>query len=116
MSLSSTEQVGVVGAAVSRLVDTLAAGSNRALAAIRTARAQAREHAWKLAGASAQDADGQVIVELDGVLVIARFHKQDARPRPRWAGEPVVGGAAQGNAGPNTASAAATCARWWRPT
>src|SRR4029079_18391018 len=38
---------------VSRLIGTLAAGGKRALAAIRTARAEVREGAWKVAGISA---------------------------------------------------------------
>ena len=63
---------------VSRLIGTLAAGGQRALAAIRTARAEVREGAWKLAGISAPGADGQVIVDLDGVLVIAHSDKEDA--------------------------------------
>jgi hypothetical protein len=63
---------------VSRLIDILAAGGTRALAAIRTARAEVRKHVWKLAGVSAPDVDGQVIVDLDGVLVIAHSDKQDA--------------------------------------
>ncbi|MGW9028055.1 IS1380 family transposase [Streptomyces sp. NPDC055722] len=106
---------------VSRLIDTLAAGGKRALAAIRTARAEVREHVWKLAGPSAPDADGQVIVDLDGVLVIAHSGKQDAAAT--WkktyghhplmgfvdhgrggAGEPVVGLLRPGNAGSNTAA------------
>jgi hypothetical protein len=101
---------------VSRLIGTLAAGGKRALAAIRTARAEVREGAWKLAGISAADADGQVIVDLDGVLVIAHSDKQDAAAT--WkktyghhplmglvdhgrggSGEPVVGLLRPGNAG-----------------
>lgn len=63
---------------VSRLIDTLAAGGKRTLAAIRTARAAVRARVWKLAGDAAPDADGQVTVDLDGVLVIAHSDKQDA--------------------------------------
>jgi hypothetical protein len=40
---------------VSRLIDTLAAGGQRALNAIRTARSQVREHVWQLAGTSSPD-------------------------------------------------------------
>ena len=43
---------------VSRLVDTLATAGPRALAAIRRARAEVREQAWRLAGAAAPDAAG----------------------------------------------------------
>jgi hypothetical protein len=56
---------------VSRLIDTLAAGGERALNAIRSARSHVRQHVWKLAGQTAPDATGSVTVDLDGVLVIA---------------------------------------------
>ncbi len=63
---------------VSRLVDTLAAAGPRALAAIRQARAEVRQRVWQLAGPEAPHADGQVIVDIDGVLVLAHSDKQDA--------------------------------------
>lgn len=106
---------------VSRLIDTLAAAGDKALAALRSARADVREYVWKLAGASAPDAGGQVIVDLDGVLVLARSEKQDAAAT--WkktfghhplmgfvdhgaggSGEPVMGLLRPGNAGSNTAA------------
>ncbi|ANZ13531.1 Transposase DDE domain group 1 [Streptomyces noursei ATCC 11455] len=106
---------------VSRLIDTLARGGKRALTALRTARAEVREHVWKLAGQSAPNAGGQVIVDIDGVLVIAHSEKQDAAAT--WkktfghhplmgfvdhgrggSGEPVVGLLRPGNAGSNTAA------------
>jgi hypothetical protein len=106
---------------VSRLIDTLARGGKRALTALRTARAGVREHVWRLAGDTAPDAGGQVIVDLDGVLVIAHSEKQDAAAT--WkktfghhplmgfvdhgrggSGEPVVGLLRPGNAGSNTAA------------
>ncbi|MFI6936852.1 IS1380 family transposase [Streptomyces sp. NPDC050287] len=106
---------------VSRLVDTLAGSEKRALAAIRRARAQVREHVWALAGEAAPDQGGQAIVDLDGVLVIAHSDKQDAAAT--WkrtfghhpimgfvdhgaggAGEPVAGLLRAGNAGSNTAA------------
>ena len=106
---------------VSRLIDTLAAGGERALAAIRAARADVRERVWRLAGDAAPDADGQVTVDLDGVLVIAHSDKQDAAAT--WkktfghhplmgfvdhgrdgSGEPVTGLLRPGNAGSNTAA------------
>jgi Transposase DDE domain group 1 len=106
---------------VSRLVDTLAGSGKRALNAIRRARAQVREHVWALAGDAAPDQGGQVIVDLDGVLVIAHSDKQDAAAT--WkrtfghhpimgfvdhgtggAGEPVAGLLKAGNAGSNTAA------------
>jgi hypothetical protein len=63
---------------VSRLVDALAAAGPKALTAIRTARAEARTRVWELAGASSPAADGSVIVDIDGVLVLAHSEKQDA--------------------------------------
>ncbi|TQK52648.1 DDE family transposase [Streptomyces sp. SLBN-118] len=63
---------------VSRLVGQLASGGKRVLAALRTAHAEVREHVWRLAGDAAPDAGGQVIVDLDGVLVLAHSEKQDA--------------------------------------
>ncbi|PZH08635.1 IS1380 family transposase [Streptomyces sp. NTH33] len=106
---------------VSRLVDALASAGPMALEAIRTARAEVRERVWKLAGPSAPDAGGQLIVDLDGVLVIAHSDKQDAAAT--WkktfghhplmgfvdhgrggSGEPVAGLLRPGNAGSNTAA------------
>jgi Transposase DDE domain group 1 len=106
---------------VSRLVDSLAGSGKRALTAIRRARAQVREHVWALAGDAAPDQGGQVIVDLDGVLVIAHSDKQDATAT--WkrtfghhplmgfvdhgavgSGEPVAGLLRAGNAGSNTAA------------
>ncbi|MEU1601429.1 transposase [Streptomyces sp. NPDC005708] len=101
---------------VSRLIDTLASGGKQALTALRKARAQVREDVWKLAGDAAPDAAGQVVVDLDGVLVIAHSEKQDAAAT--WkktfghhplmgfvdhgrggSGEPVAGLLRPGNAG-----------------
>ncbi|MFC8278435.1 IS1380 family transposase [Streptomyces sp. NPDC057271] len=106
---------------VSRLIDTLAAAGPKALAAIRAARAEAREHVWNMAKNAAPDAAGQVIVDLDGVLVLAHSEKQDATAT--WkktfghhplmgfvdhgsggSGEPVAGLLRPGNAGSNTAA------------
>ncbi len=44
---------------VSRLVDTLAASGEKALQAIRAARAEARQRAWQLADGKAPDAAGR---------------------------------------------------------
>ena len=63
---------------VSRLVDTLAASGPRALTAIRSARAEVRERVWKLARTHPRTPTGQVIVDIDGVLVLAHSEKQDA--------------------------------------
>ncbi|MGW9025155.1 IS1380 family transposase [Streptomyces sp. NPDC055722] len=106
---------------VSRMIDALASGGKRVLTALRQARAQVREDVWKLAGDAAPDAGGQVIVDLDGVLVIAHSEKQDAAAT--WkktfghhplmgfvdhgrggSGEPVAGLLRPGNAGSNTAT------------
>ncbi|MET7719182.1 IS1380 family transposase, partial [Streptomyces sp. NPDC005407] len=113
---------------VSRLIDKLAAAGPKALAAIRSARSEVREHVWKLAGTSAPDADGQVIVDLDGVLVLAHSDKQDAAAT--WkktyghhplmgfvdhgrggTGEPVAALLRPGNAGSNTAADHITATR-----
>ncbi len=110
---------------ISRLISQLAAGGKRVLAALRTARAEVREHVWKLAGDTAPDAGGQVIVDIDGVLVLAHSEKQDAAAT--WkktfghhplmgfvdhgrggSGEAVVGLLRPGNAGSNTAAGCAT--------
>lgn len=106
---------------VSRLIDTLAAAGPKALSAIRAARAEARERIWDVAKSSSPDAAGQVIVDLDGVLVLAHSEKQDATAT--WkktfghhplmgfvdhgsggSGEPVAGLLRPGNAGSNTAA------------
>jgi len=105
---------------ISRLIDSLAAGGEKALQAIRWARAQARERVWQLAGSDAPDAGGAVTVDLDGVLVIAHSEKEDAAPTwkrtyghhplvgfvdhgPGGTGEPVAALLRPGNAGSNTA-------------
>jgi len=105
---------------VSRLINVLASAGPKALATIRTARAHVREHVWKLAGQAGPDAGGQVIVDIDGVLVLAHSEKQDAAAtwkktfghHPLMAfvdhgrggsGEPVAGLLRPGNAGSNTA-------------
>ncbi|MEE4590172.1 MULTISPECIES: IS1380 family transposase [Streptomyces violaceusniger group] len=106
---------------VSRLVDTLAAAGSRALAAIRAARAEVRDRVWQLAGRDSPHADGQVIVDIDGVLVLAHSDKEDATRtwkktyghHPLMAfvdhgrggtGEPVAGLLRPGRAGSNTAA------------
>jgi Transposase DDE domain group 1 len=107
---------------VSRLVKTLAAGGPRALAAIRAARAAARERAWALAGDAAPGGDGgPVIIDLDATIVIAHSDKEQAaptwkktfghHPMTAWAdhgqagnGEPLALVLRAGNAGSNTAA------------
>ncbi|MFJ1643390.1 MULTISPECIES: transposase, partial [unclassified Streptomyces] len=61
---------------VSRLIDTLAAAGPKGLNAFRSARSEVRELVWKLAGTSAPDTGDQVIVDLDGVLVLAHSEKR----------------------------------------
>ncbi|MEU0823203.1 transposase, partial [Streptomyces mirabilis] len=63
---------------VSRLVGTLAAAGPRALGAVRRARSEVRQRVWQLAGAAAPKSGGEVIVDIDGVLVLAHSEKQDA--------------------------------------
>jgi len=106
---------------VSRLIDILAAAGDKALIAIRSARAEVREYVWTLAGSSAPDTGGQVIVDLDGVLVLAHSDKQDAAATWKKSfghhplmgfvdhgsggtGEPVAALLRPGNAGSNTAA------------
>ncbi|MEU5288173.1 IS1380 family transposase [Streptomyces sp. CA-278952] len=113
---------------VSRLIDTLAASGEKALGAIRAARAEARSRVWKLAGAGAPDGGGSVTVGLDGVLVLAHSEKEDAAPTwkrtyghhplmgfvdhgPGGTGEPVAALLRPGNAGSNTAADHITAAR-----
>jgi hypothetical protein len=107
---------------VSRLAGTLAQDLPRALKAIRSARAAARERAWALAGQAAPGGDGQLItVDLDATIVIAHSEKQEAaptwkktfgfHPMTAWAdhgadgnGEPLALVLRPGNAGSNTAA------------
>jgi hypothetical protein len=107
---------------VSRLVSNLAADGPRALKAVRSARAAARERAWALAGDSAPGADsGLVTVDLDATIVIAHSDKDQAaptwkktfgfHPMTAWAdhgqdgnGEPLAIVLRPGNAGSNTAA------------
>jgi hypothetical protein len=106
---------------VSRLVDTLARAGPRALTAIRRARAEVREYVWRLAGTDAPDAGRQLIVDIDGVLVLAHSDKQDATATwkrtfgqdplvafvnhgPDGSGKPVATLLRPGNAGSNTAA------------
>jgi hypothetical protein len=113
---------------VSRLVDTLAACGDKALRAIRAARAEVREHVWQLSPETAPDAGGTVTVDLDGVLVIAHSDKEDAAATwkktwghhplmafvdhgPGGTGEPVAALLRPGNAGSNTAADHITATR-----
>ena len=82
------EQPGLAGpvasdSVVSRLVSSLAGDGLRALAAIRAARAAARERAWALAGDAAPGSGGLVTIELDATIVIAHSEKEQAAPPGR---------------------------------
>jgi hypothetical protein len=106
---------------ISRLVTRLAGDGDAAVKAIGSARAAARERAWKLAG---QDAPGSgnalVIADIDATLVTAHSEKEQAAPT--WkkgygfhpltvfadhgeggSGEPLAIMLRPGNAGSNTA-------------
>ncbi len=107
---------------ISRLVTALAGDAPRALTAIRSARAAARQRAWMLAGAAAPGADGgQVVVDIDATIVTACSEKEQARPTwkktfgfhpltvfadhsPGGSGEPLAIVLRPGNAGSNTAA------------
>jgi hypothetical protein len=66
---------------VSRLVSQLAGDLPRALKAIRSARAAARDRAWALAGDAAPGSDGGLVtVDLDATVVIAHSEKEQASP------------------------------------
>jgi Transposase DDE domain group 1 len=66
---------------VSRLVSQLAGDLPRALKAVRSARAAARERAWALAGDTAPGADGALVTfDPDATVVIAHSEKQEAAP------------------------------------
>ncbi|PWJ02311.1 IS1380 family transposase [Streptomyces sp. NWU49] len=113
---------------VSRLIGTLAASGEKALGAIRSARAEARQCVWQLAGREAPDTGGTVTVDLDGVLVVAHSDKEDAAPTRKrtyghhplmgfvdhgqgGTGEPVAALLRPGNAGSNTAADHITATR-----
>jgi hypothetical protein len=92
---------------VSRLVSMLAADGPRALAAIQSARAAARERAWALAGDAAPGADGALVtIDLDATIVIAYSQKEQAaptwkktfghHPMTAWAAVPPGGASAWG--------------------
>ncbi len=107
-------------ATVSRLITTLADDVDAAIAAIRAARAVARQRVWRrrrpLAGAG-----NQVIIDLDATLVTAHSDKQGATPTFKYgygfhpmlafvdhslhgSGEAVAGLLRPGSAGSNSAA------------
>jgi hypothetical protein len=102
---------------VSRLIDRLAHDADRALAAIRAARADARARVWAAAGVPRQA--GLLVLDLDATLVTAHSEKEWAARtwkkgfgfHPLLAfvdhgdggtGEPITGLLRRGNAGSNT--------------
>jgi Transposase DDE domain group 1 len=107
---------------VSRLVSSLARDADAALAAIRAARAAARERAWALAGDAAPGSGGGLVaVDLDATVVVAHSPKERAaatwkrtfgfHPMTAWAdhgqdgnGEPLAVMLRPGNAGSGTAA------------
>jgi len=110
---------------VSRTIAALAKDAPAALAAIDTARAQARARVWRLAGQQAPDhgvtVDNPLIIDVDATLVTAHSEKENAAPtfkrgygfHPLWAfvdhgaagsGEPLACLLRAGNAGSNTAA------------
>ena len=110
---------------VSRLIDTLAADADHALAAIEAARAQARARVWALAGEHAPDhatdVSSPLIIDLDATLVATHSEKEHAAPTFKrgygfhplcgfvdhgqaGTGEPLAIMLRPGNAGSNTAA------------
>jgi hypothetical protein len=107
---------------VSRLIARLAADAPRALKAIRSARAAARQRAWQAAGDAAPGAGGGLVtVDIDATIVTSCSEKEQAEPTwkkphgfhpltvfadhgPDGAGEPLAIALRPGNAGSNTAS------------
>jgi hypothetical protein len=110
---------------VSRAITALASEAPAALKAIDTARAAARERAWRLAGDHAPDhgssAKQPLVIDLDATLVTAHSEKENAAPTfkrgfgfhplcafldhgPAGTGEPLAILLRPGNAGSNTAT------------
>lgn len=63
---------------VSRLMALLAGDAEAALAALRTARAAARERVWQLR--CPVDDDGPVVIDVDATIVLAHSEKEGATP------------------------------------
>ena len=101
------EQPGLAGPVasdpvVSRLVSQLAGDLPRALTAIRSARAAARERAWALAGDAAPGTGGGLVtVDLDATIVIAHSDKEQAAPtwKKTFGFHPMTAWADHGEAG-----------------
>ena len=112
---------------VSRLMDRLAVGADRALAALRTARADARAVSW--AHTRPVPVGQPVVVDLDAALVPAHSAKEAATPTferafghhpllafldhgPDGAGEPLAAVLRPGSAGANDARTTSPCWTW----
>ncbi|MGY2033617.1 IS1380 family transposase [Nocardia gipuzkoensis] len=110
---------------VSRTISTLAAEAPKVLAAIASARADARARAWTLADSEGPDhrigIDNPLIIDLDATLTDSHSEKQGAAPTfkrgfgfhslwsfidhgPAGTGEPATVMLRPGNAGSNTAA------------
>ena len=110
---------------VSRLITALAADADKAVAAIGSARQQARARVWGLAGEHAPDharsVEDPLIIDLDATLITAHSEKQQAAATfkrgfgfhplmafadhgPAGTGEALVAYLRPGNAGSNTAA------------
>jgi hypothetical protein len=110
---------------VSRTIAALAADAPAVLRAIDTARAAAREQAWRLAGEHApdhgSDAKQPLVIDLDATLVTSHSDKENAAPTfkrgfgfhplcafldhgPAGTGEPLAILLRPGNAGSNTSA------------
>ena len=106
---------------VSRLIMRLAGDAARALKAIRSARAVARQQAWALPGEAAPGAGGELIIDIDATIVTSYSEKDQAAPTwkktygfhpltvfadhgPEGSGEPLAIMLRPGNAGANTAA------------
>ena len=100
-------------ATVSRLMATLGGEVDAAIAAIRSARAAARQQVWRrqrpLAGA-------QVIIDLDATLVTAHSDKEQATPTFKYGFgfHPMLAFCDHGEAGSGETLAAAAAARFGR--
>lgn len=92
-------------ATVSRTIAALAADADRVLAAIDTARQQARETAWELAGAYAPDAAASagapLVIDLDAKLLTAHSEKEQASAtfKRGFGFHPLIAFADHGSAG-----------------
>ena len=90
---------------ISRLIDTLGADAASVIAAIRSARAAARQRMW--AHQCPVAADGGVIIDVDATLVEAHSEKQGASPHRKhgFGFHPLLAFVDHGAGAPES--------RWW---